>query len=61
MVQFIMGVLIGILVTVSAALWADAGRAPVCPAGAGCPIVNWDEARDRYDHLREEFGLGGHR
>ena len=52
MVLFMLGVVIRILVTVSAALSANAGRTPVCPAGAGCPIVNWDEARDRYDHLR---------
>ncbi|MDR3408635.1 MAG: hypothetical protein P4L68_09065 [Methylovirgula sp.] len=61
MVQFIMGVLIGITVTISAALWADAGRAPVCPPGAGCPIVNWDEAHDRYERFREQIGLGERR
>jgi hypothetical protein len=54
--RIVLGIIIGILLTILVAYVADAGRQPVCPAGgAGCPIVNWDEANSRF--LKMEAGV----
>jgi hypothetical protein len=47
--RVLLGVILGILLTILVAYVADAGRAAVCPAGGvGCPLVNWDEANSRF-------------
>jgi hypothetical protein len=52
--QLVLGIIIGILITIGSAYVMDSGHAAVCPAGgAGCPIVNWDEADVRFAHLKE--------
>jgi len=48
-----LGFILGVLLTILVAYMADAGRAPVCPAGAtGCPLVNWDEANLRFKNAQ---------
>jgi hypothetical protein len=52
--QFMLGIIIGIFLTIGTAYVLDSGHAAVCPAGGvGCPIVNWDEADVRFTHLKE--------
>ncbi|HLH11245.1 MAG TPA: hypothetical protein VKV77_05115 [Methylovirgula sp.] len=51
-----LGVILGILLTILVAYLADAGRAPVCPAGGvGCPLVNWDEANVRFKNTEHNL------
>ena len=42
--QLVLGIIVGIFLTIGVAYVMDSGKSPVCPAGAGCPVVNWDEA-----------------
>jgi hypothetical protein len=47
--RVVLGIILGVLLTILVAYVADSGRAPVCPAGGvGCPLVNWDEANLRF-------------
>lgn len=49
-----LGFILGILLTILVAYVLDEGRAPVCPAGgAGCPLVNWDEAHARFKNTED--------
>jgi hypothetical protein len=59
--QLLLGVLIGIFLTIGVAYVMDSGKSPVCPANAGCPVVNWDEANMRFDHFKEDLASGWHR
>ncbi len=56
-----LGIISGIFLTISTAYVLDSGRAPACPAGAGCPVVNWDEADVRFAHFKEDVASGLHR
>ncbi len=60
--QLVLGIIIGILLTIGTAYVLDSGRAPVCPAGGiGCPVVNWDEADVRFNHVKADVATGWHR
>jgi hypothetical protein len=59
--QFVLGIIVGIFLTIGAAYVMDSGKSPVCPAGAGCPVVNWDEAGARFAHFKEDVASGIHR
>ncbi len=56
-----LGVVLGVLLTILVAYVLDAGRAPVCPAGgAGCPLVNWDEANTRFKNIENALESAWH-
>jgi hypothetical protein len=60
--QLVLGIIVGILLTIGTAYVLDSGRSPVCPAGGvGCPIVNWDEADTRFQHIKEGAESAWHR
>lgn len=59
--QFVLGIIVGIFLTIGVAYVMDSGKSPVCPAGAGCPVVNWDEAGARLAHFKEDVSSGIHR
>ena len=59
--QLVLGIVIGILLTIGTAYVLDSGRAPVCPAGVGCPIVNWGVANERFSHAKEDIEASWHR
>jgi hypothetical protein len=47
--RLVLGIILGVLLTIGVAYVSDSGRAAVCQAGGvGCPLVNWDEANTRY-------------
>ncbi len=51
--RIVLGIIIGVLLTILAAYVADYGRQAVCPAaGVGCPLVNWDEANSRFRKMQ---------
>jgi hypothetical protein len=51
--RVLLGVILGVLLTILVAYVADAGHASVCPvAGVGCPLVNWDEADSRFRKIQ---------
>lgn len=57
--QLVLGIIIGIIITIGGAYVSDAGHAAVCPAGgAGCPLVNWDEADVRFAHFKQSVESG---
>jgi hypothetical protein len=59
--QLVLGIIIGILVTIGTAYVLDSGRAPVCPAGADCPMVNWDVANERVHNAKVDIEATWHR
>jgi hypothetical protein len=65
--RIILGIVLGVLLTILVAYVLDAGRAPVCPAGGvGCPLVNGDEANTRFKTIENSlqsawYRLTGHR
>lgn len=65
--RIVLGIVLGVLLTILVAYVLDAGRAPVCPAGGvGCPLVNWDEANTRFKTIENAlqsawYRLTGHK
>jgi hypothetical protein len=65
--RILLGIVLGVVLTILVAYVLDAGRAPVCPAGGvGCPLVNWDEANTRFKTIENAlqsawYRLTGHR
>lgn len=65
--RIVLGIVLGVLLTILVAYVLDVGRAPVCPAGGvGCPLVNWDEANTRFKTIENAlqsawYRLTGHK
>ena len=59
--QLVTGIIIGIFLTIGTAYVLDSGHAPVCPAGASCPIVNWSVADARFNSVKEDITARLHR
>ncbi len=59
--QLVIGIIIGIFLTIGTVYVMDSGKSAVCPAGVGCPMVNWDVANDRFSHVKEDVASGWHR
>ncbi len=58
--QFVLGIIVGIFLTIGTAYVIDSGKSPACAVGAGCPVVNWDEAGVRFAHFKEDVSGGWH-
>lgn len=59
--RILLGVILGILLTVGVAYVADAGHTATCPAAEGRPLVNWDEVALRYKTISTTVQTGWHR
>lgn len=59
--RVVLGIILGIVLTVGVAYAADIGHHAACPAGVGRPLVNWDEVALRYKNIATGVEAGWHK
>jgi len=59
--RLVIGIILGVVLTVGLAYVSDLGRHNSCPAAEGRPLVNWDEVAVRYQSISAAIEADWHK